>query len=198
MASNKQSKLEDIVDEGFVQSTKVKTHSRSPAEQKTAKGERMFYALLTDGTVYRKIVAFGQASISFQHVEEWKYYVLTILKAKKAKRRQVHEKLHRVHGTGTTKATEITRTGGLKNNCTQLSEVVALARYLLNFINYLTNFIRKKFKKRKIQQTIIRLFQCILSKQKGATTCAILVLLRFNETRNKTAKPLRNLTNLLW
>ena len=158
MASNKQSKLEDIVDEGFVQSTKVKTHSRSPAEQKTAKGERMFYALLTDGTVYRKIVAFGQASISFQHVEEWKYYVLTILKAKKAKRRQVHEKLHRVHGTGTTKATEITRTGGLKNDCTQLSEVVALARYLLNFINYLTNFIRKKFKKRKIQQTIIRLF----------------------------------------
>ena len=46
----------------------------------------MFYALLTGGTVYRKIVAFGQASISRvcnMHVEEWKYYELTNLKAKK-------------------------------------------------------------------------------------------------------------------
>ena len=33
-------------------------------------------------TVYRKIVAFEQASISLQYVEEWKYYELTTWKPK--------------------------------------------------------------------------------------------------------------------
>ena len=47
----KASRVKDIVVEELVLSTKVKTHSRSPAEQKTTKGEIMFYALLTDGTV---------------------------------------------------------------------------------------------------------------------------------------------------
>ena len=73
MASNKQSKPKDIADEGFVQSTKVKIDSRSPAEQKTANLERMFYALLTDGTLYRKILAFVEPFVSLQlHVREWK------------------------------------------------------------------------------------------------------------------------------
>ena len=36
----------------------------------------MFYALLTDKIVYRKIVTFEQASIGLQHVEELKYYEL--------------------------------------------------------------------------------------------------------------------------
>ena len=124
----------------------MKIHSRSPAESKTANGEKIFYALLTDGRVYRKIVTFGQelasprtiillrcgglslgetrdlsqrrriivcgearqASINLQHVEEWKYYELTNLKAK------------------IPRDTETMRTGGLKKDCTQLSEVVAL------------------------------------------------------------------------
>ena len=47
----KASRVKDIVVEELVLSTKVKTHSRSPAEQKTTKGEIMFYALLTDETV---------------------------------------------------------------------------------------------------------------------------------------------------
>ena len=49
MATNKQSKIKDIVDEGFVQSSKVKIHSQSTAGKKTANEERMLYALLTDG-----------------------------------------------------------------------------------------------------------------------------------------------------
>ena len=67
--------------------------------KKRQKGEVTFYALPTDGTVYRTIVAFGQASISLQHVEEWKYYELTNLKAKKPRdTRYMNSHGHRVHG----------------------------------------------------------------------------------------------------
>ena len=52
MASNKQSKLKDTVDEGIVQPIKVKIYTLEVQQnKKTANGERMFYALLTDGTV---------------------------------------------------------------------------------------------------------------------------------------------------
>ena len=115
------------MDSNKVQYTKVKIHSRRQAEKKTANGARMFYALLTDGTVHRKIVAFGQASISLQQVEEWKYYELTNLRAgiKPRDARYMSSPIEFM-ATSTTKMTETTRTGGLKKDCTQLSEVVAL------------------------------------------------------------------------
>ena len=84
-------------------------------------------ALLTDGTVYRKSIAFTrQASISLQHVKEWKYYELTNLKAKKPRDTRYMSSPIEFVATNTTKAVETTRTGGLRKDCTQLFEVVAL------------------------------------------------------------------------
>ena len=202
MASNKQSKLKDIVDEGFVQSTKVKIHSRSPVEN----GKwRMFYALLTDGMVYRKIAAFGQASISLQHVEEWKYYELTNLKAKKPRDTRYMNSCIEFMATSTTKATETTRTRGLKKDFTQLLEVVALDdiyefytnKSWLNFFFSKMKKIRETPKREKPEKhSFVRSIYPKQKKKKGKTTRATLVLLRSNETRSKIAKP--NPLNLLW
>ena len=71
----------------------------------------MLYALLTDGTVYREIVAFGQASISLQYVEEWKYYELTNLTAKMPRDTKYMNSPIEFMATSITKVTETTRTG---------------------------------------------------------------------------------------
>ena len=67
------------------------------------------------------------------------------LESQKAKRHQVHEQPHRVHGyehhggDGNNDGT-----GGLKKDCMQLSEVVALEDIYFKIINSLTNYIRIK------------------------------------------------------
>ena len=82
MASNKIVKLQDVVKEDFVPCTRVKVHSRCTTIWKTRNCEDMFFALLTDGSVYRKLVAFGNACSNLQQLEEGKHYEITNLKAK--------------------------------------------------------------------------------------------------------------------
>ena len=79
----------------------------------------MFYALCQPiERCIEKSLLFGQASISLQHVEKWKYYEVTNLKAKKPKDTRYMNSPIEFMGTTTTKSRG--------KNCTQLSEVVAL------------------------------------------------------------------------
>ena len=106
----------------------------------------MFWALMTDlKTVYRKIVAFEQASISLQYVEEWKYYELTNLKAKRPKNTRYMNSLVEFMATSTTEATETT-TGpeDLKKIVCNFQKSWRWKIFILKLSNSLTNYIRIK------------------------------------------------------
>ena len=68
---NKQSKLKNIVDEGFIQYiyTSENTLSKS-SRTKNGKWQIIFYVLLADGTVHRKTVAFRAANTTSRSIKQ--------------------------------------------------------------------------------------------------------------------------------
>ena len=62
--------------EDFISCLKAKIYSRCSSIQKTRNGED------TDGTVYRKLIAFGNVCSTLRQLEQGKCYEITNLKAK--------------------------------------------------------------------------------------------------------------------
>ena len=110
------------------------------------------------------------------------------LESQKAKRQQVHEQPHRVHGHEHHDGDEkITRSGGLKKKrlCTTFGSR-GVGRYLL-IINSLTNFMRIKVHRVFFSQKRKKKIREVPKREKPdklfavLSTSAILVLLRFSK-----------------